>query len=885
MELDPQRWARIQAVFSDAAEMAPPDRPGFLARACRDERGVPDAALHDEVLALLRLDDEATAFFEDGLERVLPTPTAAECGERVGPWRLVREVGQGGMGAVWLAERADADDPDGFRQRAAVKLVRPGLGADVAERFRAERRILAGLHHPHIARLLDGGVTEDGRPYLAMEYVEGEPITHYCDARSLDVDARLALFASVAHAVGYAHQNLVVHRDLKPSNILVMDGPDGSPHAQLLDFGIAKLLAETPADGDDETQTWALTPDYAAPEQASGGAVTTATDVYGLGVVFYELLSGCRPIRVGRGTPAEIERAIRETQPVRPSDARRLPGATPAEAARRRGTSERTLARTLRGDLDRIALKALRKEPSRRYSSAEAFGRDVERHLEGLPVDARPDTVGYRFRKFAGRHRVGVGAALAVLVAVLGGLGGALWWAGEAAQERDRAVASRELLLDVLGDVDPDQTGGRELSALTLLDQTADRLRTGLRDDRQTRAAVEASIGKVYGNLGEFERAELLQRSALETRLALYGPGHPDVLQSQADLALLLSRQSRYDEAGVLLRGAMEAGTRARDDDDPALAAVHHAEGVNLTLQGQFAEAEPHLLHALRVRGEALGPDAPAVAHTTAAMGQLLRRQGRLEEAEAHYRVAAERYRELFGEGNPRLASALNEIGVIRKNGGDYTGAEPFYRQAIAIFRDAYGERHPDYALALSNLGLLLKDRAILLDGDRALLDEAEPMLLQSLDVYRGLHGRTHLRVAHTEAHVGTLFLARGEGRTAEEWFRRSLATHARAATPALHSARPYPLTGLGEALLLRGRAREAEAPLREALRVREVSTPGHWRIAGAQSALAECLFRLGQTEAADSLLSAAEFRMQAGDGEFARLAKATSTRRRMLTP
>lgn len=897
MELDPKRWARIEAVFADAAELPPADRPAFLDTACCDEHGAPDPDLRDEVLALLDLDDEATAFFDEGLQKVVaPAPGTAEPGDCVGPWRLVREVGRGGMGAVWLAERAEGD----FEQTAAIKLVRPGLGSDVLERFRAERRILAGLQHRSIARLIDGGRAEDGRPYLALEYVEGEPITAFCDARAMDVNARLALFVEVAHAVGYAHQNLVVHRDLKPSNILVeghgVDGmghgearlPSLMPHAsspsvKLLDFGIAKLLEDSGGEADQtQTGTWALTPDYAAPEQASGGAITTATDVYGLGVVLYELLTGERPIRVGRGSPAEVERAILESVPLRPSDTARQS----TEAGALRGTTPAGLARRLRGDLDRIVLKALRKEPGRRYHSAEDLARDVERHLQGLPVEARPDTMGYRLRKFARRHRAGMIAAATVLVAILGGLGGALWWAGQASQERDRAIASRDLLLDVLGDVDPDQTGGREVSALALLDRTADRLRTGLRDDDRTRAAVEAAVGKVYGNLGEFQRAEALQRSALATRRALLGPGHPEVLQSQADLALLLSQQSRYDEAGLLLRDAMTEARRDGDldADHPAVAGAHHAAGVNFTLQGRFAEAEPHLVHALRVRREALGPDALPVAHSTAAMGGLLRRQGRLDEAEDHYRTAAARYRALFGDDNPRLGSALNEIGVIRKNGGDYRGAEPFYRQALAIFESAYGERHPEYALALSNLALLLKDRAILLDGDPALLAESEPMLIRSLEIYRDLHGDDHLRVAHTEAHVGMLHLARGHGREAERWFRQSLATHDRAATPDLHSARPYPMTGLGEALLLRGRAREAEPFLRDALTIRETATPGHWRIAEAQSALAEGLLRLGDLAEADRLLSAAERRMQEGDGEFARLAKATQERRAMLS-
>ena len=878
MELDPKRWARIEAVFADAAELPPDQRRDFLDTACCDEQGAPDVSLRAEVQALLDLDDEATAFFDDGLAKVVrPSPGAVQTGERVGPWRLVREVGRGGMGAVWLAERADGD----FRQTAAIKLVRPGLGEDVLERFRAERRILAGLQHPHIARMLDGGRTEDGRPYLALEFVDGEPITDFCDARGLGLRARLALFVEVAHAVGYAHQNLVVHRDLKPSNILVTEGTDGRPVPTLLDFGIAKLLEASAVPVADLTQTgaWTFTPDYAAPEQVGAGAITTATDVYGLGVVLYELLTGERPIRTGRRSPAEVERAIATSMPLRPSDvARGLP-----EAASRRSSTPASLSRALRGDLDRIALKALRKEPVRRYHSAEALARDVERHLGGFPIEARPDTLGYRVGTFAKRHRVVVGAALAVLLAIVGGLSGALWWAGQASQERDRAVASREMLLSLLGDVDPDQTGGREVSALALLDHTAERLRIGLRGDDRTRAAVEAAVGKVYGNLGEFERAEVLQRSALRTRQEALGAGHPDVLQSQADLALLLTRQSRHEEAEQMLRGALAAGRRQLDAEHPAVAAVQHAIGVALTQQGRFAEAEPHLHHALMVRRTALGADAPVVAHSLAAMGSLLRRQGRLEEAESHYRAAADRYRALYGSENPRLGSALNEIGVIRKNSGDYRGAEPYYRQALAILEDSYGDRHPDYARAMSNLALLLKDRAILLGGDPALLDEAEPMLLRSLAIYRDLHGDAHLRVGHTEAHIGMLHLARGHGPEAERWFRQSLATHDAAETPALHTARPYPLTGLGEALLLRGRAAEAEPVLREALRIRQASTPGHWRIAEAQSALAECLFRLGRVAAADRLLTTAERRMREGDGEFARLALATRERRALL--
>jgi serine/threonine-protein kinase len=870
-------WRRVEAVFSEAADLPTEARPAFLDGACRTPDGAPDTDLRRKVEGLLDADAPAAAFFDT------PPPKRLE---RVGAWRLVDRVGRGGMGEVWRAERADGR----YEQTAAVKLVRAGLAPRLEARFLAERQILARLDHPAIGRLLDGGVAEDGRPWLAMEFVEGEPITAYCDGHKLPVDDRLELFRSVCDAVQSAHRKLVVHRDLKPSNVLVTASPEG-PRVKLLDFGIAKLLAEGDAAA---VETGAdlrmMTPEYAAPEQVAEGDITTATDVYALGVLLYELLTGRRPHAEAGGRHA-IQQAILETEPLRPSDA--VTHATTGHPATRppseqtgagslRATSPERLRRRLRGDLDRIVMKALRKEPERRYESAAALGADVRRHLRGLPIEARPHTVGYRASRFARRHRAGVAVAALSFVLVLGAAGVALREADRASAERDRAVRATTLLTDLLGDVDPDETGGRQVAAVDLLDRTSARLRSGLRDDPWTRASVEAAVGKVYGNLGLFDRAEALQRDALRIRVELGGAGHPEALESAADLATLLTQSSRYAEGEAVLDHALARGVEALGPSAPAVSVVRRAMGLNLVHQGRFADAEPHLRRALADVERKLGPDHVETAHAHAAMGALLRRQGRLTEAEAAYQRAAGLYRAHYGPESARLGSVLNELGVVVKNQGDYLRGQTYYRQALGIFEETYGETHPETALAQGNLALVYKDRA-LLTGDEALLQRAAPLLDRSLTTFRRLHGDDHLRVAHTEAHLGMLALAEGDAVAAEGWFRRSLATHDVARTPAMHSARPYPLTGLGTSLVHTGRAAEAVPVLREALRIREVSTPGHWRIAEAQSALAEAYTALGQTLRADSLLSLAEARIARGGGEFGPLTILTRQRRAAL--
>jgi eukaryotic-like serine/threonine-protein kinase len=434
-----ERWQRLQELFHAAIPLGTPERERVLSEACGE-----DAALRMEVDRLLAAHERPGGIIESPiapLDSSIGEDEVSAVGKRFGPYRVVREIGRGGMGSVYLGERADGQ----FEQQVAIKVIRRGMDtAQVLARFRAERRILASLEHPNIARLLDGGTSEDGQPYFIMEYIDGQPIDVYADARTLTVVQRLELFLQVASAVTYAHQHLIVHRDIKPLNVLVTS--EGVP--KLLDFGIAKVLH---ADAEESTSTvtgWRLlTPEYASPEQVAGLHATTVSDVYSLGVVLYELLTGVSPYRLRDRTPQDIAQAVSSTEPLRPSSAvsgagatgRRRAGVVADRAAATGSVSTERLQRRLRGDLDTIVLTALRKEPQRRYQSVEQFAGDIRRHLDGLPVGARPDTLRYRVGKFVRRNRVPVAAAVLVALALVGGTVTTAWQARQARAAQARA--------------------------------------------------------------------------------------------------------------------------------------------------------------------------------------------------------------------------------------------------------------------------------------------------------------------------------------------------------------------------------------------------------------------------------------------------------------
>ncbi len=893
-------WARVKALFDAACAQPPAARAAVLAGA-----DVP-AAVRAEVEALLAADADAPAFLDRGagayatllfdmeasdhlvaaFEREAglgpPDDAGAFTGARLGAYRLAAPLGRGGMGTVYLAERADGQ----FEQQAAIKLLRAPAGeaaaARLRARFRAERQILAGLDHPGIARLLDGGLTPDpppeaaneaaaeaadasilpaGQPYLVMEYVDGVPLDAFCDDRRLDLRARLRLFCQVGEAVQAAHRRLVVHRDLKPSNILVALDDAGRPQVKLLDFGIAKVVA---GDGGGpgfggaalvQTQTgeqW-MTPAYAAPEQVRGAPVTTATDVYQLGAVLYELLTGLRPhdaATSGSSVPYDVAHAILHDDPVRPSvaaasDAAASPDAAASDAAaraRRRGAGgPRRLARRLRGDLDTIALKALRKEPDRRYASAEALVDDVRRHLDGLPVAARADTVTYRAGRFMRRHRALSAAVAALAVLVVGyavtvtvqaqQVRAAL---GRAETETAKAEAVSGFLMDLFAASDPTEAVGDTVTARELLARGEARAEA-LADEPATQAQMLGVIGQTYRRLGRYDRAAPLLARARTLRDSLHADApHPDRAASLHQLALLRHDQGAYAAADSLYAAARAQHRALHPPDHPDRLVVAADHALLFLDEGRYDEAVA-AFRALHARQRAALPEAPAAlaARLAAApdgddvrarqalgtyatilnnLALTLHEQGDLEAAEACYREGLALDRVLHGDAHPEVATSLNNLAAVLRDQGRLEEAEAIFRETLGVYRRIHRAAHPQVAAALNNLGRVTMDR-----GRHA---EAEPICREAVVMYTEVFGAAHPRTM-----VGRYNLAlalAGQGRHAEA--ARRLRAVVRADAAALGA--DHPEVGVDRATLAQvlrdqaaatGEAAAREAAAREA--------------------------------------------------------------------
>jgi non-specific serine/threonine protein kinase/serine/threonine-protein kinase len=689
--MDAERWERIKAVFQETFEREPAERAAAVDRACGG-----DATLREAVERLLRAHADAAGFLErlpglkvaatvaSGLDEGGPAPA------RIGPYRIERELGRGGMGTVYLAER---DEP-GLHKTVAIKVVRRGMDTEfVLRRFRTERQILAGLDHPGIARLYDGGTTEDGRPYFVMEYVPGETLLGYCDARRLPIAERLRLFQRVCAAVQFAHQRLVVHRDLKPSNILVTR--EGEP--RLLDFGIAKLLTTQGTDEDGEaTATFfrIMTPEYASPEQIRGERVTTVSDVYSLGVILYELLSGRRPYRAGGRTPHEIERLLGEYEPERPSvvvGREEAPSSTtgasvtPEAVSRGRDTNPQRLRRQLAGDLDNIVLKALRKEPQRRYESVERLAADIQRHLDGQPVAARQDTISYRAAKFVRRHRRGVAAGLLVVGALIGGTVATLRQTRIAKRERARAERRfndvRKLANSFMFEV---HDAIRDLSGATaareLLVRRALEYLDGLAAEAEGDVALQSELATAYQKVGDVQGNP-------------YGPNLGDVegaLRSYRRAAALREQSLRSHPDDLALRSQLSDSDSSVADllwakrDLPGALALYRTA---LTIRGQIVSARPNDPAARR---------ALAASHYN--IGQVASKEGHAAAALEAYRKALDLFAALPPDPSNSGSTAVChlKIGEALEAAGDGRGALSSQMRALAIVESAGAQRPND---------------------------------------------------------------------------------------------------------------------------------------------------------------------------------------------
>lgn len=823
-------WRHVFDIIDGALDLGPEERAAYVEHV----RGG-DAALGEAVASLLADADAATPLETPALEFAAPflaglpaEPDQASSGVQVGPYRILREIGHGGMGTVFLAERADHQ----YQKSVALKLLRGWIAGNErsVRRFVEERQILAGLDHPAIARLLDGGVTADGLPWFAMEYVEGVPIDRYCDERHLPIETRLELFCRVCTAVQYAHRNLIVHRDLKPANILVT----AEGEVKLLDFGIAKLLGER--SGEAATLTVAaerlMTPLYASPEQVRGDPISTASDVYALGVVLHALLTGGNPYRLVTREPHQVAQAILEQEPEPPSvsvarrrESSERGGATAEEVASARGIQWARLVRRLRGDLDTIVLAALQKDPSRRYATAEQLEADVRRHVAGLPLAARPEGPLARGRKFVRRHRVGVAMAAAVALLVVGFAVVAgvqsLRIRSQAVRigvERDRAEEVSGFLAGLFQTSDPYATGGGNLTARAILDSGAARIHRELAGRPDVRAQMMLEMGRAYFGLGLRDRARRFAEVSLAIRRRA-GPGSPTDLAQTLDFV-----------------------------------------GQVLLEQGELLDAERAYREALELRRGLAVADRREEARTLNGLAAVLRTAGRFREAESYSREAVAIDQGRAGDNDLDLAASLDGLAHAVRELGDHPAATQLYQRVLALRRRTLPESHPQVTSSVVNLAAAL--------GDIGRARVGDSLFRYGLALKRRVLGDDHPDVAADEVQYARFMHRVRRNREAEALYRHALAT-ARQRLPTPHQLAGSILLGQGELALDQRAAERAEQLFREALGTISTALRGAGgRIAEAEQLLGVAILARGRRQEASRYLLRSTVTLRALYGE-----------------
>ncbi len=822
MGIATDQWHAVDDLFKSALDLPQEERRAFIRIECRG-----DAALEREVLALIDaldtdslLDADAGALsgplwteFAHTLVGDKPDAAALQRGSRVGPYTIEQELGRGGMAVVYEAVRNFGP----MKQRFALKVIKRGADSDeVVSRFNVERQILASLNHPNIARLYDGGVSEDGRPYFAMEYVDGTPIVDYAREQELTVRQRLKLFIEVCSAVQYAHRNLVVHRDLKPSNILVTR--DGQP--KLLDFGIAKVMESDRDQVRTRTGSFWLTPDYASPEQVRGLNVTTSSDVYGLGVVLYELLTGRRPFVFTRRDPLELRRMICDTKPEKPSSAvhRDVPRdknrTSVARMIDRRPWSPDRVARELRGDLDTIILKALRKEPERRYESAEALVADIRRHLHGRPVKARPESARYRMEKFVRRNirPLAVSAAASVLF-----LGFTVYHTAQVTRERNLAQVQAEksnqvatFMSGLLGELRPNVSAGGTVRVEEILARGVDKVARDLIRQPEVQAQLYDLIGSIYEEYGHYDEAVSVLRQAQALNETFHGMESAERARTLAVLGWTLHKQGQTELGAGHLRRALEI-QRGLPGLDEEVATTLTSLGWIYHDGDEHDRAETTFRRVLDMRQRIHGERHLGVAASFGNLGFVLRTQGRFEEAETLYRSALRIARGLNSE-HTELAGALHGLGTLLVADGKLDEGAPYIEEGLAMRRRLFGSDHPQVAESLSNLGMLYKDQGR--------YQEAREALQESLDMRRELFGAEHRTVANSLNLLGWLYYQWGQYEKAEPLMAEATRQY-RSVAGERHSSVASALNKLGLIQTELDEFERAEKSLREAADIR----------------------------------------------------------------
>ena len=774
-----------------------------------------------------------------------PTLLSPPHPENIGPYKILDVLGEGAMGIVFLAEQSAP-----IHRRVALKIVKLGMDCkQVLARFETEREALALMNHPNVARVLDAGSTEQGRPYFVMEHVPGISISDYCDKHRLSAEERLKLFIPVCQAVQHAHQKGIIHRDLKPSNVLVTVQDDAAT-PKVIDFGVAKATQQRLTERTLFTEQGQLigTPGYMSPEQAEMTAldIDTRTDVYSLGVLLYQLLVGTLPFEAKmlfQAGYAEIQRVIREVEPPKPStrlsNLRSVPGreATGSvdEIASKRHTTPSALEKELRGDLDWITMKAMEKDRTRRYASATELAADIARHLNHEPVVAGPPSAWYRVKKFVRRNRTTVATGALVSLALLVGAVGTTWQAVRATRERDGAVRAYEtaynaqlaekrqrvlaedrrmeaqavtdFLTSALASVKPDIARGREVTVREMLDQAAAKVGSSFGAQPLVEATLRSTIGITYRELGARDAAEPHLRKALALRRQHLGDGHVRVAETLHDLGALMDDQGRYAAAEEFLQGAMAVYRKNYGESDSRVLEMRNFQAVLRWRLGDYEKAESMFREDLEAVRRARSATDPMIADTLSYLAAVLREQGEYEESGTHEQEAFEMRRNRFGPEHPHVAESLINLGVLQLYQGDYAAAESFLQDALILCRKLHGPAHPAVAMVLSNLGDTLSR-----NGRQA---EGEQMVREAVSLQKAAAGSDHVYVGYFLSTLGAVLLSKNEPAEAEAALRESLAILG-SRFPPQHWALLRAESLLGESLALSGRAGDAEALLKK---------------------------------------------------------------------
>lgn len=747
-------WHDVEGVLAAVMDLPPTERSVRIAQLCGDR-----PELRAEVESLLTAHEKAASFLE--VDTLVDSSAATNFpleGKQLGPYRLLAIVGLGGMGTVYRAERTDGR----FQKQVAIKVVPAALHSpELLRRFTSEQQILAALEHPNIARLLDAGVSPEGIPYFVMEYVEGVPVNEYCDGHQLSTAERLRLFQTLCSAVQYAHQHLVVHRDLKPANILVT--ADGVP--KLLDFGIAKIVDPWTGGTPDATRSLLnpMTPGYASPEQVRGEAITTATDIYSLGVVLYELVTGQPPYRVAGKPLDEAIRVICQNEPENPSSLARRSTSVP---------KNKQLVPELSSDLDAIVAKAMRKDPQQRYASAEEFSSDISHSLEGLPVSAHHGTLRYRAGKFVRRHRFGVGVAVAAAVVLLGFATTMAVQAQRIAKERDRANREAEAskrVADFMSNMfkvsDPNEARGNSVTAREILDKASHEIDPGLAEDPELQAQMMDVMGTVYWNLGLYSHARPLLERSVDLRLRALGPENQATLLSKHHLAVVLESERRLAEAEKIERETLEVRRRVLGREHPdtlqsmkTLGRLIEREGRAMPngpeADARFAEAEKLERETLDICRRVLGPEHPDTLGTMNNLGSTLDYESRYAEAAQLQRETFEIQRRVLGPEHRDTMGSMNNLAFTLEHLHRYPEAETIYRQALEIQRRVLGPDHPDTLLSADNLNNTLAE-----EGRYA---ESEKLCRETLQIRQRILGPEHPDTATSRYELAGLLARQG---------------------------------------------------------------------------------------------------------------------------